>query len=150
LVPENFLSLSVYGGKRLDPNEDLVIVQRCHEIYFWPYLCVKAMSDEMCAQAAGYEGILYCGGSAAAQNWTCSAHQRKGKSHVNELQCCASWMLIPDPEFYPSRIQKKQKGGEIILPFFCSHKLFYFWSDAEKKLSQLTKNYSTFYPKNCY
>jgi hypothetical protein len=77
------------------------------------------MSDEMRAQAAGYEGILYCVGPTAAQNWTCSAHQREGKSRICELHCCVSGMLIPDPNFYPSRIEQKKRGEtHFCLAFF--------------------------------
>jgi hypothetical protein len=41
-------------------------------------------------------------------------------------QCCGSGMFIPDPDFYPSRIQKQeQKRGiekNLVSYLFCSHK----------------------------
>jgi hypothetical protein len=143
-------------GKELDPNEDLVNVQRWHEIYFWQYLC-EVMCDEMCAQAAGHEGILYCGGSAAAQNWTSSAHQREGKSHICELHCCVSGMLIPDPNFNHPGSNKKREGKDIFVLLFLATnfsklKINLFFDRCRKNLRQLTKNNSTFQPNtgNCH
>ncbi len=52
-------------------------------------------------------------------------------------------MFIPDPDFYPSRIQHKQQqgeGGEIVdLPFFEATnftilKIFNFWTGSGKKI----------------
>ncbi len=43
-------------------------------------------------------------------------------------QCCGSEMFIPDPDFYPSRIQKQQQNRRVkqnflsCRTFFCSHK----------------------------
>ncbi len=69
---------------------------------------------------------------------------------------------IPDPDFYPSRIldpktEMKDRGKKkiFVIPFFWSHKfhnieLFHFWNVEEKILDQFSKNYRTFYPKNCH
>jgi hypothetical protein len=41
------------------------------------------------------------------------------------MQCCGSVMFIPDPDFYPSRIQKQKQKREVkknCHTFFCSHK----------------------------
>jgi hypothetical protein len=38
-----------------------------------------------------------------------------------KYQCCGSVMFIPDPDFYPYRIQQqhqKRRGKKIFLPFF--------------------------------
>ncbi len=73
---------------------------------------------------------------------------------------CLSRILIfthPDPG---SRIQKQQQKRRM-KNFFLSYlflktqisqhgKLFYFWNVEEKNLSQFSKNYRTFYPKNCH
>ncbi len=71
--------------------------------------------------------------------------------------------VIPDPDFYPSRIpdlgsknSNKREGWKKIYFYtiFCSHKfqkivkLFCFWN-AEDNLGQFSMNYRTFYPKNC-
>jgi hypothetical protein len=49
---------------------------------------------------------------------------------INTLsQCCGYGMFIPDP-------------GSI--------ELVYFWNVEEKNLGQFSKNYRTFYPKNCH
>jgi hypothetical protein len=77
-------------------------------------------------------------------------------------QCCGSGMFIPDPDFYPSRILDPKtaiKGsGEkklAVIPFFVAmnftkFKKFYFCNTEEKNLDQFSKNYRTFYPKNCH
>ncbi len=62
---------------------------------------------------------------------------------------------ISDPG---SRIQKQQQKTGVKIFFcqtvFCSHKfhnwLFYFWYAEEKNLAQFSKNYGSFYPKNCH
>jgi hypothetical protein len=41
------------------------------------------------------------------------------------MQCCESGMFIPDPDFYPSRIQKQQQkrgAKKTCHTFLCSHK----------------------------
>ncbi len=68
-------------------------------------------------------------------------------------------MFISDPDFYPSRIQRQKQKEEgrkiVVLPFFADKKnvtkfeIFYFRTGTESNLSQLTKNYITFNPKNC-
>ncbi len=74
-------------------------------------------------------------------------------------QCCGSGMFIPDPDFYPSRIQKQQwkTGVKKICcqTFFWSYKfykieLFYFWNVEEKNLGLFSKNYRTFYPNGVW
>jgi hypothetical protein len=47
--------------------------------------------------------------------------------NVTIIQCCGSGMSIPDPNFYPSRIQQKHKSGKgkFFCPtIFCSNKYF--------------------------
>jgi hypothetical protein len=64
------------------------------------------------------------------------------------------WLFsIPDPG---SNNSNKKGGGKnlVVLPFFIAtnitkFNILYFWTGKEKNLSQCTKNYSTFYPKNC-
>jgi hypothetical protein len=74
---------------------------------------------------------------------------------------------IPDPDFYPSRIPDPKTAmkdiGEkkfvvikfVVIPFFKVIKKFhkielpYFLNVEEKNLGQFSKNYTTFYPKNC-
>ncbi len=69
---------------------------------------------------------------------------------------------IPDPDFYPSRIPDtgsripdpktatKERGDQkfVVMPF---HKIeiIYYWNAEENNLAQFSKNYRTFYPKNC-
>jgi hypothetical protein len=65
------------------------------------------------------------------------------------FQCCGSGMLIPDPDFYPSRIPAlgsrdadpktatKERGEKNLLL-------------KEKNLGQFSKNFITFYPTNCH
>jgi hypothetical protein len=48
------------------------------------------------------------------------------EKHVLKNQCCGSRKFIPDPDFYPSRIQKQLQKREV------------------------KKNYRTFYPKSCH
>ncbi len=69
---------------------------------------------------------------------------------------------IPDPDFYPSRIPDpktamKDRGEKkfVVIPFFGDitfKKLNYFIFEMLKKknLGQFSKNYRTFYPKNCH
>ncbi len=70
---------------------------------------------------------------------------------TSSLQCCGSGMLIPDPDFYPSRIRGEKKF--FCHTYSCSHvvsqncKLLNFWNAEEKKLGQFSKNCKTFYPK---
>jgi hypothetical protein len=78
-------------------------------------------------------------------------------------------MFIPDPDFYLSRIPDlgywipdpktgtKERGEKkfVVIPFFVATnftncKLFYFWNAEEKIVGQFSKNYITFYPKNCH
>ncbi len=76
-------------------------------------------------------------------------------------------MFTPDPgtDIYPSRIpdlgsNNSKKKGEtlVVLPFFVTTKyykikLFYFWTEKEKNLSQLNWQRileGTFYPNNCH
>jgi hypothetical protein len=76
---------------------------------------------------------------------------------ITSVAECGSGMLIPDPDFYPFRIQKQQQKKErwkklVVLPFLrpqISHslKLFYFGNAEEKNLAQFSKNYRTFYSK---
>jgi hypothetical protein len=72
------------------------------------------------------------------------------------LQCCGSGMFIPDPDFYPSRIKTKERGGKNLLSYlFCSHKYhkienYFIFELMKKKLGPFTKNYRTFYPNNCH
>ncbi len=70
---------------------------------------------------------------------------------------------IPDPDFYPSRIpdlgsknSNKRDGWEKNLchTIFCSHKfpklqIILFLKCRKNFLGQFSKNYRTFYPKNC-
>jgi hypothetical protein len=70
-------------------------------------------------------------------------------------------MLIPDPDFYPSRIsdpgsriqqQKRREKKVFRPPFFVTTNIpklnyFYFLTGKEKELSQSRKNYSVFYLK---
>jgi hypothetical protein len=58
---------------------------------------------------------------------------------------------IPDPKTAMKDIGKKQF---VVIPFIWSHKfhkieLFNFLIFEEKNLGQFSKNYRTFYPKNC-
>ncbi len=93
---------------------------------------------------------------------------------VIKLQCCGSWMFIPDPGswFLPnsripdpgSRIPDpktatKERGEKfffVIWYLLCSHKFhkienyFSFKGLKKKTLGQFSKNYGTFYPKYCH
>ncbi len=81
------------------------------------------------------------------------------------FQCCGSGMFIPDPDFYPSRISdpgsknsNKGEGWKKICchNFLCSHKFhkianyFSFGLLKKKNFGQFSKNYRTFYSKNCH
>ncbi len=69
---------------------------------------------------------------------------------------------IPDPDFYPSRIPDpktatKERGEKkfVVIPFFVATKytklkIIIFLKCFEKKLGQFSKNYRTFYSKNCH
>jgi hypothetical protein len=64
---------------------------------------------------------------------------------------------ISDPDFYPSRIPDPKtaikKRGEkklVVIPFFCRHTIILFWNAEAKNLGQFSKNYRTFYPRNCH
>jgi hypothetical protein len=74
-------------------------------------------------------------------------------------QCCRFGMFIPDPDFFHPRSNNRNKrlgGGQfLVLPYFViqisqNWKLFYFLTGTGKNLSKLTKNSSTFFPKNCH
>ncbi len=82
-------------------------------------------------------------------------------------QCCGSGMIIPDPDFYLSRIpdlgsririQLQKRGVKKICchTFFYSHKFnkivnnFMYEMLNRKNLGQFSKNYWTFYSKNCH
>ncbi len=77
-------------------------------------------------------------------------------------QCCGYGMFIPDPDFYPSRIPDpktamKDRGEKklVFISFFGAinfTKVNYFIFEMLKKknLGQFSKNYRTFYPKNCH
>jgi hypothetical protein len=63
--------------------------------------------------------------------------------------CCGSGMLIPNPNFYLSRIPDqtttKEKGEKIVSYFFVGTnftklKIILFLTGREKNLCQLTKN----------
>ncbi len=59
---------------------------------------------------------------------------------------------ISDPG---SKNSNERQVKKIPVPFYWSHKchkieLFYFWNVEEKNLGQFSKNYRTFYPKNCH
>jgi hypothetical protein len=90
------------------------------------------------------------------------------KSHFNYRHCCVSEMFVPDPGSWMlilsipdigSRVQQQQQkrgeGGNNLFSylFFCSHKFlkagyyFIFEEVQHKNWSQLTKNFSFFYPK---
>jgi hypothetical protein len=68
---------------------------------------------------------------------------------VSDLGCL--WriliLFIPDPN---------KRGAKNLLTYlFCSHKYhkivnYLFFNSSTKNSSQFTKNYSTFYPKNCH
>jgi hypothetical protein len=85
----------------------------------------------------------------------------------HNFQCCGSGMLIPDPDFYPSRIsdpgsriQKPQqkRGVKKICwhTFFCSHKFnkienYLSFKMLKKKIwANFSKNCITFYSKICH
>ncbi len=56
---------------------------------------------------------------------------------------------IPEPGSNNNNNQGR-RGKICCLTFFCSHKfakLFYFWTDTQKNVSQSAKNYSVFLPK---
>ncbi len=85
------------------------------------------------------------------------------ESAVSNLQCCGSGVFIPDPVFLSvpdlgsENSNKRERWKKIsCTAFFCSQKynenwkLFYFWTGEENNLGQFTKNYRTFYPKNCH
>jgi hypothetical protein len=69
---------------------------------------------------------------------------------------------IPDPDFYPSRIPDpktvtKERGETKfdVIPFYVATNftklyIILIWSAEEKNLGQFSKNYRTFYPKNCH
>ncbi len=66
---------------------------------------------------------------------------------------------IPDSRSrIPDRKTALENWGEkklVVIPFFAAInftklKLFYFWNAEEKNLGQFSKNYRTFYPKNCH
>ncbi len=68
-------------------------------------------------------------------------------------------MFIPDPDFLPipdpgSRIQKQRGVNKICChTFFCSHKfhkIVIFLKCWRTNLGQFSKNYRTFYTKNCH
>ncbi len=78
-------------------------------------------------------------------------------------QCCGSGMFIPDPDFYPSRIQKQQQERGVkkicCYTFLCSHKFHkidnYFSFEMLKKqiwanFQRITGKGIFFYPKNCH
>ncbi len=68
-------------------------------------------------------------------------------------------MFIPDPYFYPYRIQDpktatKERGKKFFYyNFLCSQKFHkiahYFNFDVMKKIRTNFQTYRTFYPKNC-
>jgi hypothetical protein len=66
-------------------------------------------------------------------------------------------MFIPDPDFYPSRIPDpkiaaKERGEKkiIVISFHIIENYFLFCNAEEKNLGQFSKNYRTFYSKNCH
>jgi hypothetical protein len=87
---------------------------------------------------------------------------------ITAIQCCGSRMFIPDPDFYPSWIPDlgsripdlktatKERGKKkfVVLTFyvatnFTKLKIILVLKAEEKNLGQFSKNYGTFYPKNC-
>ncbi len=90
---------------------------------------------------------------------------RGGGEALNIYQCCGSGMFIPDPGswFLPTpdpgskNSNRREEGKKICChTFLCSHKFHkienYFSIEVLKKknLGQFSKNYRTFYPKNCH
>ncbi len=90
---------------------------------------------------------------------------------ISHRQCCGSGMFIPEPGswFLPipdpgsrisdpgSKNSNKRQGWKFffVKPFFVGTNLkklniFYFWYAVEKNLAQFSKNYWSFYPKNCH
>jgi hypothetical protein len=75
------------------------------------------------------------------------------------FQCYGSGMLIPDPDFYPSRIldlgsnNSNRRGGEKIccLTFICSHKLhkmkIILFRTSTTKICVNLQRFSTFLPQ---
>jgi hypothetical protein len=55
-------------------------------------------------------------------------------------------MFIPDPDFFPSQIPDPKTATKERGDYFS----FDFLSAEEKNLGQFSKNYRTFYPKNCH
>ncbi len=62
-------------------------------------------------------------------------------------------MFIPDPDFYPYRIPDpktatKERGEKkfVVITFHVATN----FTKEEKNLGQFSKNYRTFYPKNCH
>ncbi len=95
----------------------------------------------------------------AVRAWQRASTIFPSRSPLTYAQCYLFVMLNPDPDFYPSRSRIQDsttnEKGEIFfscLTFFSSQisqnwKLFYFSTGTENCLSQLTKNYYTFYQK---
>jgi hypothetical protein len=92
-------------------------------------------------------------------------HSKVCVSPIANRQCWGSGMFIPDPDFYPSRIQdlgsknsnNKREGWKFFFfsTLFCSHKYQKIWNYfifelIRKNFGPIYKNYWTFYPKNCH
>ncbi len=69
-----------------------------------------------------------------------------------------SWFFVHPGSRIQKQYRNKREGWKIFCypTFFCSHKnhkignYINIWTGEEKNLGQFTKNYRTFYPKNCH
>ncbi len=118
---------------------------------YMPYrfLCFLLISNKFCI-----EGVLL----AKHKN---EEEKLCTKQNMQLLLSCSAWQFpsVADPGCL-SRIQKQQqkRGVKKICcqTFFCTHKFheienyFIFLNAEEKNLGQFSKNYITFYPKNCH
>ncbi len=123
-----------------------------------PILCVTCSS---CLADWLHSGIIRHTTLLSSRSSTCTWPSMP-TSTGTFFQCCGSGMFIPDPDFYPSRIPDlktttTERGGKNLLSYLFlllqisqNWKLFYFWNAEEKNLGQFSKNYKTFYPKNCH
>jgi hypothetical protein len=66
--------------------------------------------------------LIFSKGSAGRRKGEKIGQKNEGRGRI--MQCCGSWMFIPDPDFYPSRIPQKQqqkrgvKKKFVVIPFF--------------------------------
>ncbi len=84
-------------------------VQVCCAVDQWEAVCITWRTN--CGQSGlrPTNGKYLCNAYRNQWKLECCLHWRRPIVLINRNQCCGSGMFIPDPDFYPSRIQKQQQ-----------------------------------------